>query len=329
MRAIRVHEKSETVDNLKLEMAAIDTPVPHVDECLIEVHASGVNPSDVKALLGRMPHLVWPRTPGRDYAGIVVEGPGNLIGKEVWGTGGDLGMKRDGNHAQFAIVDAEGVYEKPKNISMLEAGSIGVPWTCAWLGMVKGARVQAGETVSVLGANGKVGEASVQLATGAGAKVIAVERNRDNYYGHSSGPVDVINLSKEPNLKQAILDRTNGRGVDIVMNSVGSPYFKVGNECLAKEGRQIIISTIIEENVINLRSFYRGNHILVGVSNLDHDNIISGAILGEVREGFENGIYKPYPIKGDKVLGLETVYDGYKLVLDDITRDRVVINPQC
>ena len=329
MRAIRVHGKAETADNLKLEMAAIDTPVPRVDECLIEVHASGVNPSDVKALLGRMPHLVWPRTPGRDYAGIVVEGPGNLIGKEVWGTGGDLGMKRDGNHAEFAIVDVEGVREKPKNISMLEAGSIGVPWTCAWLGMVKGARVQAGETVSVLGANGKVGEASVQLATGAGAKVIAVERTRDTYDGHASGPVDVINLSKEPNLKHAILDRTNGRGVDIVMNSVGSPYFEVGNECLAKEGRQIIISTIIEENVINLRSFYRGNHILVGVSNLDHDNIISGGILGELREGFETRIYKPYPIKDDRVFGLETVSDGYKLVLDDITRDRVVINPQC
>ena len=91
-----------------------------------------------------MPNLVWPRTPGRDYAGIVVEGPGGLVGTEVWGTGGDLGMRRNGNHAEYAIVDAAGIAEKPGNLSMHEAGSLGVSWTCAYMGMVDGARVAEG-----------------------------------------------------------------------------------------------------------------------------------------------------------------------------------------
>jgi len=328
MRAIRVHQKSESSDDLKFEMADIDPPTPGDGECLIEVAASGVNPSDVKALLGKMPYLVWPRTPGRDFAGTVVEGPSEHIGKEVWGTGGDLGMKRDGNHAQFALIDTGAVQAKPKNLSMLAAGSLGVSWTCAWLGMVKGSRVQAGETVVVLGAGGKVGEASVQLAAGAGAKVIAVERTKDTYDGHSVVPVDVVNLTQEPDLKEAIMSRTDGRGADIIMNSVGSPYFEAANECLAKEGRQIIISTFVEENTINLRTFYRGNHMLVGVSNMDHDNVVSGEIMEAVRQGFEDGTYKPYPILEDHVFGLDDVESGYKMVLKDQTRHRVVINPQ-
>ena len=328
MRAIRVTDQSESAEFLKFELVEIDPPIPSEKECLIEVCASGVNPSDVKALLGKMPYLTWPRTPGRDYAGVVIEGPSEYIGKEVWGTGGDLGMRRDGNHAQFALIDVAGVREKPKNISMLEAGSVGVSWTCAWLGMVKGSRVQEGETIVVFGANGKVGEASVQIGSGVGGRIISVERTQDDYLGHSSGKVEVINLSKEANIQRAIMDRTNGRGADIIMNTAGSPYFELANQCLAKGGRQIIISTFIEKNEINLRTFYRGNHTLVGVSNMDHDHIVSGGILETLRKGFENGTYKPYPIRSDKIFGLDEVREAYNLVLQDVTRDRVVINPQ-
>ena len=234
MRAIRVNEKSETSDDLKYELAEIETPVPGPGECLIEVAASGINPSDVKALLGKMPDLAWPRTPGRDFAGTVVEGPAHYIGKEVWGTGGDLGMKRDGCHAQFAVIDVAAVREKPTNVSLLEAGCLGVSWTCAWLGMVKGSRVQAGDTVVVLGAGGMVGEASVQLAASAGATVIAVERTKEIYDGQAAAPVEVLTLATEPDLRRGILERTGGRGADIIMNCVGSPYFSDANACLAK-----------------------------------------------------------------------------------------------
>jgi len=180
MKAIRVSEKSISFDDLKLQLTDLKTPKVKNGECLIQIHASGVNPSDVKALLGKMPNLTWPRTPGRDYAGIVIDGPSHLIGKEVWGTGGDLGMGRDGAHASFNIVDTEGVREKPKNLTMAEAGSVGVSWTCAWLSMITGAPVTSGGTVAVLGANGKVGEAAIQIATAAGARVIAIERSRND-----------------------------------------------------------------------------------------------------------------------------------------------------
>ena len=328
MKAIIAREKSDSADALQVGAEEIGQPKPGAGECVIEVHASGVNPSDAKALLGRMPNLVWPRTPGRDYAGIVVEGPGDLVGKEVWGTGGDLGMRRNGNHAEYAIVDAAGIAEKPGNLSMHEAGSLGVSWTCAYMGMVDGARVADGQTVAVLGANGAVGQASVQLAGAAGARVIAVERSRDDYAGHAAGEVEVINLSKEPDLKEAIMARTDGKGAEIIMNSVGSPYFETAQTCLARFGCQIIISTLIEEVPINLRVFYRANLRMVGVSNLDYDNIRSAEIMRAIRPGFEDGTYRPYAILDDCVFGLDRATDGYKVVLEDVRRDRIVIDPK-
>jgi NADPH:quinone reductase-like Zn-dependent oxidoreductase len=82
-------------------------------DVLIEVKAAAVNPSDVKAAIGMMPYAVFPRTPGRDFAGRVIEGPANLIGREVFGSSGDLGIRRDGTHATHLVVEADAVVEKP------------------------------------------------------------------------------------------------------------------------------------------------------------------------------------------------------------------------
>ena len=327
MKTITVSEKSTDADNLKFKLTNVEIPKINHDECLVKISASGVNPSDVKALLGKMPNLTWPRVPGRDYSGVVVEGPSNLIGKEVWGTGGDLGMGRNGAHAEFNVINTNGIREKPKKLSMFEAGSVGVSWTCAWLGIMQGANVSAGETVVVFGANGKVGEAAIQIATAKGASVIGFERSRDNYLGHTNSPVDIVNLEKEPDIHAAIMDRTGGNGADIIMNTVGSPYFDAACNSMAKQGRQIIISTIIEENLINLRTFYRGNYQMIGVSNMDHNNIVSGELLENMKSGFETGVYKPYPIDNKNVYKLEDANEAYNIVLKGLSRDRIIIDP--
>jgi NADPH:quinone reductase len=71
-----------------LFMEDVDVPLPAHAEVLIEVHASGVNPSDVKAVAGRFKSAL-PRTPGRDFAGVVMSGSAE-IGKQVWGSGAGL-----------------------------------------------------------------------------------------------------------------------------------------------------------------------------------------------------------------------------------------------
>jgi hypothetical protein len=101
------------------------------DDVVVEIQAAGVNPSDVKAATGLMPYAVFPRTPGRDYAGLVVDGPREWLGKAVFGTSGDLGIRRDGTHASHLVVEAAALVEKPPGISMDEAAGIGVPFVTA------------------------------------------------------------------------------------------------------------------------------------------------------------------------------------------------------
>src|ERR1035441_6634477 len=134
-----------------LRVVEIEDPRPTPDEVLIAVRAAGVNPSDIGNLAGRFSRTKLPRTPGRDYAGVVVEGPPELLGREVWGTGGELGFTRDGSHAQYVVVPGGAVREKPASLSFEQAAGIGVPFVTAWLAVVQAAQVTAGETFLVTG----------------------------------------------------------------------------------------------------------------------------------------------------------------------------------
>ena len=165
------------------------------NEVLIEVKAAAVNPSDIKAATGLMAYAVFPRTSGRDYAGIVIDGPAGTIGREVFGSSGDLGIRRDGTHATHLAVEAEAVVEKPKNLSWEEAAGIGVPFVTAMEGFRRAGMPKKGETILVMGVNGKVGQAAVQIATWHGARVIGVVRKSEPYEGHANSGVEVVDAS--------------------------------------------------------------------------------------------------------------------------------------
>src|SRR5437660_2383318 len=125
--ALRLNAKAKNAESLA---PAIEQRVlTHgADAVIVEVKAAGVNPSDVKAATGLMAYAVFPRTPGRDYAGVVIDGPSGWIGRDVFGSSGDLGIRRDGTHATHLVVEADAVVEKPKNLSWDEAAGIGVPF---------------------------------------------------------------------------------------------------------------------------------------------------------------------------------------------------------
>jgi NADPH2:quinone reductase len=289
------------------------------------VHGAGVNPSDVKAALGAMPHAVWPRTPGRDYAGVVVDGPEHLLGKEVWGSGGELGISRDGTHAQYLLVDTAGVREKPKSVGMLEAGAVGVPFITAYEGLRRAGLSNNGDVVLVLGSNGKVGQAAIQLAARAGAQVFGVERSAGAYRGHACGPVDMIHAG-DRDIADHVRDKTGGHGADIVFNTVGSPYFEQANRALAKGGRQIFISTIERSVPFDIFAFYRGQHTYVGIDSLALDSVGGAQILDLLAPGFDDGTLRPFPVGESHVYSLANALEAYRAVLSG-SRERIVVRP--
>ena len=295
------------------------------NDVLIEIRAAAVNPSDVKAATGLMAYAVFPRTPGRDYAGIVIDGPSGTVGREVFGSSGDLGIRCDGTHATHLVVEADAVVEKPKGISFEQAAGIGVPFVTAIEGFRRAGMPRSGETVLVMGVNGKVGQAAAQIATWDGARVIGVVRRNEPYEGHSNSPVEMID-SSTADVATRVRELTGGKGADIVFNTVGDPYFQAAHNSLALRGRQILIAAINPVVPFNILEFYRGQHSYVGIDTLGLSSSATGAVLRELAPGFASGHLEPFPIKPNAIFSLKEAKAAF-LAVAGSSRDRVVLRP--
>jgi NADPH:quinone reductase-like Zn-dependent oxidoreductase len=295
------------------------------NEVLIEVKAAAVNPSDVKAATGLMPYAVVPRTPGRDYVGIVIDGPAGSVGREVFGSSGDLGIRRDGTHASHLVIEADAVVEKPKSVSWEEAAGIGVPFLTAMEGFRRAGMPAKGETVLVMGVNGKVGQAAAQIASWHGARVIGVARKNEPYEGHASSKVEMIDASST-DVATRVRELSDGKGADIVYNTVGDPYFEAANKSLAVRGRQILIAAIHPVVPFNIFEFYRGQHSFFGIDTLALSSTGAGAVLRELGPGFASGHLKPFPIKPSAIYPLEEAKAAFIAVAGS-SRDRVILRP--
>ncbi len=275
-----------------------DIPVPElpVGHVRVEIEAAAVNPSDVVSAQGGFPRALLPRVLGRDFAGRVVEGPRELVGMPLWGTGGDLGITRDGAHAASIVLPADGVSRRPSNLSPEQAASAGVPFTTAWISLVEAARLEAGETVIVSGAAGAVGWAAVELATARGARVVALVRDAAEAARVDRSRVAGVARSDTGDLAPVVRDATGGRGAEVALNGVGGAIFKPLLDGLAEGGRLCVYSAAAGREVsLDLFDFYRRRLRLLGI-NTGVLTVAGGArILDQLRPLFESGQLRPHP----------------------------------
>jgi NADPH:quinone reductase-like Zn-dependent oxidoreductase len=266
----------------------IETQAPALGDALVQIRAAAINPSDVKNVAGAF-HASLPRTPGRDYAGIVVEGEGK--GREVWGSGPGFGVERDGSHAEFVVMPGSWLSDKPAHLPFDRAAAIGVPFIVAFAGLSE-ASLQAGETILVTGALGAVGRAVTQIARWKGARVIGsdiVERPSD---------LDVFISAKSADLAAEVKTATNGKGVDLVYDTVGGPTFERGLKCLRVLGRQVVIASAGERRVsFDLIDFYHNRLRIIGLDSLKLGGTEIAAIMDALKPGFESHALKPYDVK--------------------------------
>jgi NADPH:quinone reductase-like Zn-dependent oxidoreductase len=268
-----------------------------------------------------------PRTPGRDFAGVVVNGPAQMMGAEVWGTGGDVGFTRDGSHAELIVAPAGGVRPKPKNLTFEEAAAAGVNFVTAWIGLVEIAAFRWGETVLVSGAAGGVGSAVTQIAKWRGGRTIGVDRmptsqERQKEYGIDHFLVADANESCKSMIDGA-LQFTEGKGVNIAYDCVGGPLFEPCLRTLGQLGRQVNITSVGDRRVcFDLLDFYHRRLSLFGVDSRSYDTEASAAILERLTPGFEAGALKPIPIA--KRFSLNEAVQAFTQVNDGTLRGKAV-----
>jgi NADPH2:quinone reductase len=301
-----------------LRIEEVPIPEPGDGEALVRVKAAAINPSDIGDVAGRFKKTTLPRTPGRDFAGFVVKGT-QRKGEEVWGSAPNLGIVRDGSHAEYVVVPLETLSVKPKSLSMAQAAAIGIPYITAWASVVNAAQIQAGETILIVGAKGAVGQAATQIANWKQARVIGADITSDPIPGAES----VVNTKSE-GFRERVLELTAGKGVDAVFDTVGGPMFEPALRSLGLGGRQVAISSSGDPRVsFNLVDFYHNFSRLLGVDSYGLTPQQVGEIAGKLRLGFETGVLKP---PATEIVPFDKAVDAYCRIAAGQTKAKQVLS---
>ena len=309
----------------------VPDPQPNAGEVQVTIKAVAVNFVDSLVVTGKYQFLPpCPFTPGKLPVGIVT-----AVGEAVTNLKtGDrvLTLAEQGGYAQKIAVSAAQCFELPSSMSFADAASMALVYDTSWFGLRDRARLQAGESVLVLGASGGVGLASVQLATAMGARVLGgVSRPERAAEVIAAGADDIIDLSV-PNLRDSLREqvyaKTAGRGVDIIMDPVGGDIFDAALRALTWRGRLVVIgfaSGRIPEVKVNY--LLVKNIEVTGLQVSDYRKRTPDLMKQCIREIFElyaEGRLKPPPYN---VVPLDSFASSLEDVVARRAQGRIVLAP--
>lgn len=288
MKAVRFHEYG---DRSVLRYEDAPDPVPQSGEALIRVRACAVNhvDIDIRDGISRLP-LVLPHILGFEVAGDVEalgEGVTDVeVGDRVsplfqihcrqceWCERGEhmhcenitmLGVQADGGYAEYVVAPAWALIQLPESLSYADAASIQTTFSTVWHALVTRAKLREGEWVLVNAAGSGVGTAGIQVARMLGGRVIAsagsdakLERARE------LGAEETVNYLTE-DLAARVRAATHGRGVGVVMESVGGDVLAASINSLAKDGRVVTVGGHAGEVVpVDVILLFRHQWSLIG-----------------------------------------------------------------
>jgi NADPH2:quinone reductase len=316
--------------NAPYQLKDVEKPIALEGQVLVKIKASGVNPLDVKIIVGQAGHAKakLPAILGIDMAGVVEalgEGVTNFkIGDEVYGmTGGINGVQ--GSLAQYAVVDADLLAIKPKNISMREAAALPLVFITAWEGLVDRANISAGKTVLIHGGAGGIGHVAVQIAKANGAKVFSTVDPSKNELMQQYGvtPIDYTKLSVD----EYINEYTQGEGFDIIYDTVGGTTLDASFKAVKQYSGHVLSALGWGTHSIAPLSFKGATYsgvftlypLISGKGRAHH-----GEILREATKLVEAG--KVIPMVDPVTYTMDRIADAYNAITDKTNNGKVIID---
>ncbi len=298
-------------------------PVPGAGEAVVRVRATGINhvDLDVRAGTSRVP-LRFPHILGREFAGEVAEvgTPGSPFkaGDRVWVAcrvpcgacefclsgrdnlcerGGYFGMDLPGGYAQYVKVPLSSLHHLPPQMSFENAAASQIAFGTAWHVLINRGGLRAGHTVLIQAAGSGIGSAAIQVARLAGATILATASSEQKLQrAKALGADHLINYSREPNFVPRVLELTDGKGVDVVMEHIGGEVFTRSLECLKTDGTIVTVGAHAGEVVqFDIIPFFRRQLRLVGSKNATLPEL--RMVMGLVAEGrLQPVIHASYPL---------------------------------
>lgn len=224
-------------------LTAFDRPAPTPcdDEVLVQVEAAGVNRPDLMQRAG-----IYPMPPGAPTVpGLEVAGRVAAVGAGVkrWKVGDKVcALLIGGGYAEYCVVPQAQCMSVPEGLSSVEAASLPEAAFTAWSALLERGQLEAGEWLLVHGGTSGVGSLAIQWAKHLGARVITTAGSDEKCrYALSLGADEAINYRTSV-FEDIVPEKTGGRGVDVILDMVGGPYFPRNLACLANDGRVVYIA---------------------------------------------------------------------------------------
>jgi NADPH:quinone reductase len=236
------------------ELRDLPDPRPGSRQVRVAVHATSINPLDYQIRRGDYADQVeLPAIIGHDISGVVDQIGSDVtefrVGDEVYYT--SRIFDGPGSYAEYHVADVDIVARKPLNISHAEAASVSLVGVTVWEGLVERARLQVTETILIHGGAGGVGAIAVQVAKSIGARVLATARGSDAALVERLGASAVIDFEREDYV-DAVNRLTDGRGVDVVLDTLGRDTLSRSPRILREDGRVVtLVDTATPQNLID------------------------------------------------------------------------------
>ena len=293
VRAWQVQRNGRPCDVLRL--VEISEPVPGPGELRLLVQAAAVGMPDAFLCRGTYAfNPTLPFVPGQEVCGIV-----DAVGTDVRIALGTRVMAVTnfydgrGGFAEVAIARADACYRVPETMSDVDAASFRIGFSTAWIGLVRRAALQAGETLLVLGGAGGSGVAAIQLGLALGARVIAVAAGAAKCNVCAQLGADVVIDRATQVVPDAVLEASGGLGVDVVYDPVGGSAAGATLRCLTRGGRLLAVGFASGEWVLaDISVLVRRNASIVGVyaggltraeNEADHEALLALAGNGQLK----------------------------------------------
>lgn len=294
MRVIRMREPGPPE---VLEALTAPRPEPGPGHVGVLVAASGVNRADLLQRLGRYPAPDgYPQDiPGMEFSGVV-----DRVGERVpedWLDRRVMGITGGGAYASYLVVDPDELVAVPDPVDVGTAAAIPEVFITAYDAVLLQGALAPGETLLVHAVGSGVGTAALQLALRAGARVIGTSRTMDKLRKAGSlGQVHGV-LGDEA-WPERVLDATDGRGVDVVLDLVGGAYLEGNQRVLAGRGRHVVVGIPSgHRGSVDLGLLMRKRATLHGTvlrsRPKDEKVALARAFSRDVSPGFEDGSLKP------------------------------------
>jgi NADPH2:quinone reductase len=329
MKAIEMRETGGP-DVLRL----VDRPMPVLIEpadLLVRLEAAGVNPVDTKLRTrGVLVPDGLPAVLGCDGAGVV-EAVGDAVkrfkpGDPVWFCHGGLGGPA-GNYGEYALVDESVAQPKPARLDFVHAAAAPLVLITAWEALHDRAGLSADKTVLIHAGAGGVGHVAIQLARLAGARVCTTVSGPEKAeLAHALGAEYTINY-REEDLAEAVMDWTEGRGVDVALDTVGPEVFRRTIPAMAHYGDLV---TILEPGADVDWKEARNRNLRIGfelmltpmLRNLPEARAHQGEILRRCAELIDRGDLR---IEVAETFPLARAADAHRRIEEGHTRGKLVL----